>query len=87
MSLLNHSLHMKLLDKSLFSTYDKLYSLNRSQEDKDKDEDPSIRSERGLKKKKTSKDTEPTKGLKIKESKSGSSKGTKSQSKSSGKSI
>nr|GFA29082.1 hypothetical protein [Tanacetum cinerariifolium] len=36
---------------------------------------------------KTSKDDEPAKGLKAKESKSGSSKGTKSQSKSSGKSV
>ncbi|GKA68215.1 hypothetical protein Tco_0768132 [Tanacetum coccineum] len=71
------------LDKSLFSTYDKVYSLKGSQKDKDKDEDPSIGSDRRLKKKKTSKDTEPTKGLKTKESKSGSSKGTKSQSKSS----
>ncbi|GKB41044.1 hypothetical protein Tco_0885986 [Tanacetum coccineum] len=39
------------------------------------------------KKRKTSKDDEPIKGLKTKESKSGSSKGTKSQSKSSGNSI
>ncbi|GJU64777.1 hypothetical protein Tco_1246612 [Tanacetum coccineum] len=39
------------------------------------------------KKRKTSKDVEPTKGLKTKESKSGSSKGTKSQSKSSRKSV
>ncbi|GKC42782.1 hypothetical protein Tco_1060504 [Tanacetum coccineum] len=29
------------LDKSLFSTYDKVYSLKRSRKDKDKDEDPS----------------------------------------------
>nr|GEZ77334.1 hypothetical protein [Tanacetum cinerariifolium] len=71
------------LDKSLFSTYDKVYSLKRRRQDKDKDEDPSARSDRRLKKKKTSKDAEPTKGLKAKESKSGSSKGTKSQSKSS----
>nr|GEW00439.1 hypothetical protein [Tanacetum cinerariifolium] len=44
------------LDKSLLSTYDKVYSLKRSQKDKDKDEDPSARSDRGLKKRKTSKD-------------------------------
>ncbi|GJV86839.1 hypothetical protein Tco_1530777 [Tanacetum coccineum] len=75
------------LDKSLFSTYDKVYSLKRSRKDKDKDEDPSAGSDEGLKKRKTSKDVEPTKGLKTKESKSGSSKGTKSQSKSSGKSV
>ncbi|GJR85906.1 hypothetical protein Tco_0209917 [Tanacetum coccineum] len=75
------------LSKSLFSTYDKVYSLKRSRKDKDKDEDPSARSDRGLKKRKTSKDVEPTKGLKTKESKSGSSKGTKSQSTSFGKSV
>ncbi|GJS76861.1 hypothetical protein Tco_0726742 [Tanacetum coccineum] len=75
------------LDKSLFSTYDKVYSLKRSRKDKDKDEDPSDGLDRGLKKRKTSKDVEPTKGLKSKESKSGSSKGTKSQSTSSGMSV
>ncbi|GKB20248.1 hypothetical protein Tco_0854171 [Tanacetum coccineum] len=75
------------LDKSLFSTYDKVYSFKRSRKDKDKDEDPSAGSGRGLKNKKTSKDAEPRKGLKTKESTSGSSKGAKSQSKSSGKSV
>ncbi|GJU91193.1 hypothetical protein Tco_1303616 [Tanacetum coccineum] len=75
------------LDKSLFSTYDKVYLLKRSRKDKDKDEDPSPGSDRGLKKRKTSKDAEPTKGPKNKESTSGSSKGTKSQSKSYGKSV
>ncbi|GJT22266.1 hypothetical protein Tco_0892203 [Tanacetum coccineum] len=58
-----------------------------SQKDKDKDEDPFVGSDRGLKKRKTSKDAKPTKGLKIKESKSGLFKGTKSQSTSSGKSV
>nr|GEZ82314.1 hypothetical protein [Tanacetum cinerariifolium] len=48
------------LDKSLFSTYDKAYSLKRSQKDKDKDEDLSAGSNRGLEKRKTSKDAEPT---------------------------
>ncbi|GJZ12442.1 hypothetical protein Tco_0547672 [Tanacetum coccineum] len=75
------------LNKSLFLTYDKVYSLKRSRKDKDKDEDSFARSDRRLKKRKTSKDTEPTKGLKTKESKSGSSKGTKSQSTSYGKSV
>ncbi|GJT44222.1 hypothetical protein Tco_0952937 [Tanacetum coccineum] len=49
------------LDKTLFSTYDKVYSLKRSRKDKDKDKDPSAGSDRGLKKRKTSKDAEPTK--------------------------
>ncbi|GKE38388.1 hypothetical protein Tco_1461793 [Tanacetum coccineum] len=75
------------LDKSLFSTYDKVYSLKRNRKVKDKDEDPSPGSDRGLKKRKMSKDAEPTKGPKNKESMSGSSKGTKSQSKSYGKSV
>ncbi|GJZ12205.1 hypothetical protein Tco_0546964 [Tanacetum coccineum] len=75
------------LDKTLFSTYDKVYLLKRSRNDKDKDEDPSAELDRGLKKRKTSKDAEPTKGPKSKESESGSSKGTKSQPKSSGKSV
>ncbi|GJV04472.1 hypothetical protein Tco_1338041 [Tanacetum coccineum] len=49
------------LDKTIFSTYGKVYSLNRSRKDKDKDEDPSAGSDRRLKKRKTSKDAEPTK--------------------------
>ncbi|GKF66454.1 hypothetical protein Tco_0192971 [Tanacetum coccineum] len=44
------------LDKTLFSTYDKVYSLKRSQKDKEKDEDPSAGPDRGLKKRKTSQD-------------------------------
>ncbi|GKE31130.1 hypothetical protein Tco_1450452 [Tanacetum coccineum] len=64
------------LDKSIFSTYDKVYSLKRNRKDKDKDEDPSAGSDRWLKKRKTSKDAELTKGQKTKESKSGSSKRT-----------
>ncbi|GJS59937.1 hypothetical protein Tco_0654721 [Tanacetum coccineum] len=75
------------LDKTIISTYGKVYSLKISQKDKDKDEDPYARSDRGLKKRKTSKDAEPTKGLKAKESQSGSSKGDKSQPKSSSMSV
>nr|GEV15070.1 hypothetical protein [Tanacetum cinerariifolium] len=75
------------LDKTLLSTYDKVYSLKRSQKYKDKDKDPSAGSDWRLKKRKTSKDAEPTKGPKAKESQSGSSKGTKSQPKSFGKSV
>ncbi|GKA18834.1 hypothetical protein Tco_0698749 [Tanacetum coccineum] len=75
------------LDKSLLSTYDKVYSLKRSRNDKDKYEDPFVRSDQGLKKRKTNKDAKPNKGSKTKESKSGSSKGTKSQPKSSRKSV
>ncbi|GJW66092.1 hypothetical protein Tco_0117976 [Tanacetum coccineum] len=55
----------------------------------DKDEDPPARSDQWMKRQKTSKDTESTKGSKSKESKStSSSKGTtRSQPKSSGKSA
>nr|GEW76292.1 reverse transcriptase domain-containing protein [Tanacetum cinerariifolium] len=53
------------LDKTIFSTYGKVYSLKRSRKDKDKDEDPSAGSDRGLKKK-TSKDAEPAKRSRIK---------------------
>nr|GEV92387.1 hypothetical protein [Tanacetum cinerariifolium] len=65
------------LDKDLFSSYGKAYSLKRDREDKDKDEDPSTGSGRGLKKQKTSKDVEPPKGSNSKETKISSSKGTK----------
>nr|GEX09819.1 hypothetical protein [Tanacetum cinerariifolium] len=75
------------LEKYLFSSYGNVYSLKRDRDDKDKDEDPFIRSERGLKKQKTSMDAEPPKGSKLKESKTSSSKGTKSHPKSSGKSV
>ncbi|GJV29897.1 hypothetical protein Tco_1386345 [Tanacetum coccineum] len=75
------------LDKTIFSTYGKVCSLKRSRKDKDKDEDPSAGSDRGLKKRKTSKDAALATSPKAKESHSGSSKGDKSQSKSSGKSV
>ncbi|GJV24755.1 hypothetical protein Tco_1377450, partial [Tanacetum coccineum] len=54
----------------------------KSRKDKDKDEDPFTGSDRGLKKRKTSKDAESAKGPKAKESQSGSSKGDKSELKS-----
>ncbi|GKE84026.1 hypothetical protein Tco_1557768 [Tanacetum coccineum] len=59
----------------------------QSRKDKDKDEDPSAGSDGGLKKIKRSKDAEPTTEPKKKDSTSGSSKGTKSQPKSSSKSV
>ncbi|GJX40025.1 hypothetical protein Tco_0255015 [Tanacetum coccineum] len=74
------------LDKDFFYSYD-VYSLKRGRKDKDKDEDPSAGSDRGLKKRKLSKDAEPTTKPKKKDSTSGSSKGTKSQPKSSSKYV
>ncbi|GKA77821.1 hypothetical protein Tco_0784358 [Tanacetum coccineum] len=75
------------LEKDLFESYGNVYSLKRDREDKDKYEDPSAGSDQELKKRKTSKDVEPPKGYKSNDSKSSSSKGTKSQPKSSGKSM
>ncbi|GJV86831.1 hypothetical protein Tco_1530769 [Tanacetum coccineum] len=72
------------LNKDLFFSYD-VYSFKRSR--KEKDEDPSAGSDRGLKRRKLSKDVEPTTSPKKKDSTSSSSKGTKSQPKSSGKSV
>ncbi|GJZ82846.1 hypothetical protein Tco_0648019 [Tanacetum coccineum] len=74
------------LDKDFFYSYD-VYSLKRGRKDKDKDEDPSTGSDRRIKKRNLSEDAEPTTGPKKKDSMSGSSKGTKSQPKSSGKSV
>ncbi|GJT93689.1 hypothetical protein Tco_1082534 [Tanacetum coccineum] len=54
------------LDKDLFLSYGKAYSLKRDREDEDKDEDPPVGSNQGLKKRKTSKDAEPSKGSKSK---------------------
>ncbi|GJR46625.1 hypothetical protein Tco_1314728 [Tanacetum coccineum] len=54
------------LHKDLFESYGKVYSLKRGQEDKDKDEDPPAGSDQGLKKQKTSKEAEPSRGSKSK---------------------
>nr|GEW71867.1 hypothetical protein [Tanacetum cinerariifolium] len=74
------------LEKDFFSSYD-VYSLKRSRKDKDKDESPSAESNRGFKKRKTSKDAEPTIGPKSKDSTSGPSKGKKSHPKYSRKNV
>ncbi|GKF16980.1 hypothetical protein Tco_0061898, partial [Tanacetum coccineum] len=74
------------LDQDFFYSYD-VYTLKRGRKDKDKDENPSAGSDRGLKKRKLSKHAEPTTEPKKKDSTSGSSKGTKSQPKSSGKFV
>ncbi|GKD49806.1 hypothetical protein Tco_1278782 [Tanacetum coccineum] len=75
------------LDKDLFDLYGKAYSLKRSQEDKDKDDDPPAGPDQRLKKWKKSKDAEPPRSSKSKDSQSSSSKGTKSQPKSYAKSL
>ncbi|GJZ50075.1 hypothetical protein Tco_0604265, partial [Tanacetum coccineum] len=75
------------LNKDLFDSYGKAYSLKRGRDDKDKDEDPLARPDQGLKKRKTSKDAEPPKGSNSKETKLSSTKGTKSQPKTSSKFV
>ncbi|GJZ85325.1 hypothetical protein Tco_0650664 [Tanacetum coccineum] len=76
-------------DKDLFETYDEIFTLKRSRDDKDQDQDPSAGLDRGTKRRKSSKDAESSRDPKSKESKSSSSsKGTsRSQHKSSGKSA
>ncbi|GJV49805.1 hypothetical protein Tco_1440017, partial [Tanacetum coccineum] len=54
------------LNKDFFYSYD-IYSMKRGRKDKDKDEDPSAGSDRGLKKRKLRKDAEPTTGSKKKD--------------------
>ncbi|GJT97394.1 hypothetical protein Tco_1092912 [Tanacetum coccineum] len=67
------------------STYEAASTLTEiDRKDKDKDKDPSTGSYRVLKKRKLSKDAEPTTGPKNKDSTFGSSKGTSHQTKSSG---
>nr|GEW05060.1 integrase, catalytic region, zinc finger, CCHC-type, peptidase aspartic, catalytic [Tanacetum cinerariifolium] len=75
-------------DKDIFTSYGDVVTLKRGRGDQDKDEDPFAGSNRGTKRRKSSKDVEPSKGSKSKESKpSSSSKGTQSQHKSFGKST
>ncbi|GKB87521.1 hypothetical protein Tco_0959793, partial [Tanacetum coccineum] len=76
-------------EKDLFNTYGDVFTLKRSQDDKDKDQEPFTRSDRGMKRRKSSKDVESSRDIKSKESKSTSSpKGTsRSQHKPSGKSA
>ncbi|GJR27569.1 hypothetical protein Tco_1103801 [Tanacetum coccineum] len=78
---------LPVIEKLIKESRDEVTLAKRGRKDKDKDEDPSAGSDRGLKKRKTSKDAEPTTGLKNKDSTSGSSKDTKSQPKPSGKSV
>ncbi|GKC63878.1 hypothetical protein Tco_1096476, partial [Tanacetum coccineum] len=45
-------------DKDLFNTYGEVFTLKRSRDDKDKDQDPSVGSEQGMKRRKSSKEDE-----------------------------
>ncbi|GKC53545.1 hypothetical protein Tco_1076290 [Tanacetum coccineum] len=57
------------IDKDLFKTYGEVFTLKRSQDDKDKDQDPSVGSDQGMKRRKTSKNAESSRDIKSKESK------------------
>ncbi|GJW99959.1 hypothetical protein Tco_0183873 [Tanacetum coccineum] len=57
-------------DKDVFDTYGEVFSLKRSQDDKDKDQDPFAGFDRGTKRRKSSKDVESSRDPKSKESKS-----------------
>nr|GEX47745.1 hypothetical protein [Tanacetum cinerariifolium] len=75
-------------DKNIITLYGDVGTLKRGRDDQDKNEDPFAGSNRGTKRKKSSKDDEPSKGSKSKESNSFSSfKGTQSQPKPSSKST
>ncbi|GJV09853.1 hypothetical protein Tco_1351394 [Tanacetum coccineum] len=67
-------------DKDLFDTYSKVCSLKRSRDDRDKDQDPSVGSDRGSKRRKSSKDAESSKDSRSKEKKSSSASKDTSQS-------
>ncbi|GJX11320.1 hypothetical protein Tco_0201179 [Tanacetum coccineum] len=75
-------------DKDLFDSYGKVFSLKRSQYE-DKDRDPSAGSDRGKKRRKSSKDAESSRDSRSKEKKSSSTSkdASQSQHKSSGKSA
>ncbi|GKE71483.1 hypothetical protein Tco_1529555, partial [Tanacetum coccineum] len=52
-------------EKDLFDTYGEVFSLKRSRDNKDKDQDPSTGSDRGTKRRKSSKDAELSRDLKL----------------------
>nr|GEV59842.1 retrovirus-related Pol polyprotein from transposon TNT 1-94 [Tanacetum cinerariifolium] len=59
-------------DKDIFESYGEVFSLKRSRDDKDKDQDPFAGSDRGTKRMKSSKDAESSRDSKYKEKKSSS---------------
>ncbi|GJZ20320.1 hypothetical protein Tco_0556910 [Tanacetum coccineum] len=76
-------------DKDLFDTYGEVFTLKRSRDDKDKDQDPSVGSDRGTKRRKSSKEAESSRDSRLKEKKSSSTSkdASQSQHKHSGKSA
>ncbi|GKE55659.1 hypothetical protein Tco_1494844, partial [Tanacetum coccineum] len=76
-------------DKDLFNTYSEVFTLKRSQDDRDKDQDPSDGSDRGTKQRTLSKEAESSRDSRSKEKKSSSTSkdASQSQRKHSGKSA
>ncbi|GJS96629.1 hypothetical protein Tco_0803597, partial [Tanacetum coccineum] len=76
-------------DKYLFDTYGEVFMLKRSRDDRDKDQDPSAGSDRGTKRRKSSKEAESSRDPRSKEKKSSSTSkdASHSQQKPSGKSA
>ncbi|GKC35830.1 hypothetical protein Tco_1048214 [Tanacetum coccineum] len=76
-------------DKDLFDTYGEVFTLKRSRDDRDKDQDPSAGSDRGTKRRKSSKEAESSRDSRSKEKKSSSTSkdASHSQHKSSSKSV
>ncbi|GJT10427.1 hypothetical protein Tco_0857469 [Tanacetum coccineum] len=76
-------------DKDLFNTHGEVFTLKRSRDDSEKDRDPSAGSNRGTKRRKSSKEAESSKDSRSKENKSSrtSKDASQSQHKSSGKSA
>ncbi|GJU14435.1 hypothetical protein Tco_1142401 [Tanacetum coccineum] len=76
-------------NKDLFDSYGEVFSLKWSRDEKDKDRDPSAGSDRGKKRRKSSKDVESSRDSRSKEKKSSSTSkdASQSQHKSYGKSA
>nr|GEU65071.1 hypothetical protein [Tanacetum cinerariifolium] len=67
-------------DKDIFESYGEVFSLKMSRDKRDKDQDPSARSNRGTKRRKSSKDAESSRDSRSKEKKSSSTSKDASQS-------
>nr|GEY18793.1 hypothetical protein [Tanacetum cinerariifolium] len=67
-------------NKDIIESYGEVFSLKRSRDEKDKDHDPSAGSDRGTKRRKSSKDAESSRDSRSKEKKSSSSSKDASQS-------
>nr|GEU58624.1 hypothetical protein [Tanacetum cinerariifolium] len=76
-------------DKYIISSYGYVVLLKRGHDDKDKDQDPFVGSDRGMKRQRTGKDADSSKDFRSKEKRSTSSskKSSKSRHTSSGKSV